>query len=91
MSSSVSFSAALAKERSKHDGSRYTLEASMAKLFASETAMWVTEKAVQIHGGMGVTDEMRVGHYFKRVTVIDSQFGNVDHHLKRYGDLTIAA
>jgi hypothetical protein len=39
---------------------------------------------VQTHGGMGVTDEMRVGHYFKRVTMIDSTFGNVDYHLKRY-------
>ena len=37
---------------------------------------------------MGVTDEMRVGHYFKRTTMLDSTFGNVDSHLKRYAALT---
>jgi hypothetical protein len=37
---------------------------------------------------MGVTDEMRVGHYFKRVTMLDATFGNVDHHLKRYTTLS---
>jgi hypothetical protein len=39
---------------------------------------------VQIHGGMGVTDEMRVGHYFKRTTMLDATFGNVDYHLRRF-------
>ena len=39
---------------------------------------------MQIHGGMGVTDEMRVGHYFKRVTMLDATFGNVDYHLRRF-------
>ncbi|MEM6413012.1 MAG: pimeloyl-CoA dehydrogenase small subunit, partial [Pseudomonadota bacterium] len=43
---------------------------------------------VQIHGGMGVTDELAVGHYFKRLTMIDTEFGNVDHHMKRYTALT---
>jgi len=39
---------------------------------------------VQLHGGMGMTDELNVGHYFKRLTMIDTQFGNVDYQLKRY-------
>jgi hypothetical protein len=39
---------------------------------------------------MGMTDELAVGHYFKRLTMIDSEFGNVDHHLKRYTDLSAA-
>ncbi|HVY85931.1 MAG TPA: pimeloyl-CoA dehydrogenase small subunit, partial [Caulobacterales bacterium] len=47
--------------------------------------------AIQIHGGMGVTDEMRVGHYFKRATMIDAQFGNAEHHLKRFMALSRAA
>jgi alkylation response protein AidB-like acyl-CoA dehydrogenase len=59
------WNAALAKERSKHGSGRYTLEASMAKLFASETAMWVTEKAVQIHGGMGYSKELPLERYFR--------------------------
>jgi hypothetical protein len=40
---------------------------------------------------MGVTDEMRVGHYFKRVTMIDATFGNVDTHLRRFAALTAKA
>jgi alkylation response protein AidB-like acyl-CoA dehydrogenase len=65
------YSAALAKERSKHDGGRYTLEASMAKLFASETAMWVTEKAVQVHGGMGYSKELPLERYFRDAKITE--------------------
>jgi alkylation response protein AidB-like acyl-CoA dehydrogenase len=65
------WSAALAKERSKTDGSRYTLEASMAKLFASETAMWVTEKALQIHGGMGYSKELPLERYFRDAKITE--------------------
>ena len=52
---------------------------------------FVGQNAVQIHGGMGVTDEMRVGHYFKRVTMIDATFGNVDYHLRRFAALNAEA
>jgi alkylation response protein AidB-like acyl-CoA dehydrogenase len=61
---------------------------SAAKVSIGRAARFVGQAAVQTHGGMGVTDEMRVGHYFKRVTMLDSTFGNVDHHLKRYVALT---
>jgi alkylation response protein AidB-like acyl-CoA dehydrogenase len=66
------YNACLAKERSKTTGERYTLEASMAKLFASETAMFVTDEAVQIHGGMGYSKEMPVERYYRdaRITRI---------------------
>ncbi len=57
---------------------------SAAKVSIGKAARFVGQAAVQIHGGMGVTDEMRVGHYFKRVTMIDATFGNVDYHLKRF-------
>src|SRR5262249_36543020 len=52
------YNACQAKMRSKVTGERYTLEASMAKLFASETAMFVTDEAVQIHAGMGYSKEL---------------------------------
>lgn len=57
---------------------------SAAKVSIGKLARFVGQAAVQTHGGMGVTDEMRVGHYFKRTTMLDATFGNVDHHLKRY-------
>ncbi len=65
------YSAALAKERSKNTGERYTLEASMAKLFASETAMWVTHQAVQIHGGMGYSKELPIERYFRDAKITE--------------------
>ena len=48
---------------------------------------FIGQQAVQLHGGMGVTDELNVGHYFKRLTTIGTIFGNSDHHLKRYTSL----
>jgi alkylation response protein AidB-like acyl-CoA dehydrogenase len=48
----------------------------------------VAQEAVQIHGGMGVTWELDISHYFKRITAIDLLFGNADFHLNRYLDLS---
>lgn len=64
---------------------------SAAKVSIGRAGRFVGQNAVQIHGGMGVTDEMRVGHYFKRVTMLDSTFGNVDYHLKRFTALSAKA
>lgn len=66
------YNAVLAKQRGKVTGERYTVEASMAKLFASETAMFVTDEALQIHGGMGYSKEMAVERYYRdaRITRI---------------------
>jgi len=47
----------------------------------------IGQEAIQLHGGMGMTDELNVGYYFKRLTCIDALFGNVDHHLKQYAEL----
>jgi len=41
---------------------------------------------VQLHGGMGVTDELDVSHYFKRLMAIELQFGSTDHHLEMYAN-----
>ena len=58
--------------------------ASAAKVQIGKAGRFVGQMAVQTHGGMGVTNEMKVAHLFKRLTMIDSQFGNVDHHLRRF-------
>ncbi|MEQ9519563.1 MAG: acyl-CoA dehydrogenase family protein [Parvibaculum sp.] len=60
--------------------------ASGAKVQIGKAGRYVGQQAVQLHGGMGMTDELNVGHYFKRLTMIDTQFGNVDHHLNRYSN-----
>ena len=65
------YNAALAKERSKTTGARYTLEASMAKLFASETAMFCAHQAVQIHGGMGYSKELPIERYFRDAKITE--------------------
>jgi alkylation response protein AidB-like acyl-CoA dehydrogenase len=66
------YNAVLAKERAKKNGGRFTTEASMAKLFASETAAFVTDEAVQIHGGMGYSKELPIERYYRdaRITRI---------------------
>lgn len=65
------YKAAIAKERSKNTGKRFTLEASMAKLFASETAMFVAHAAVQIHGGMGYSKELPIERYFRDAKITE--------------------
>jgi len=55
------------------------------KVQVGKSGRFVGQQAVQLHGGMGMTEELNIGHYFKRLTMIDTTFGNVDFHLKRYG------
>jgi alkylation response protein AidB-like acyl-CoA dehydrogenase len=66
------------------DASARAKAASGAKVQIGKSGRFVGQQAVQLHGGMGMTEELNVGHYFKRLTMIDTQFGNVDHHLKRF-------
>jgi alkylation response protein AidB-like acyl-CoA dehydrogenase len=65
------YNAGMAKERSKTTGERYTLESSIAKLFASETAMFCTHAAVQIHGGLGYSKELPVERYFRDAKITE--------------------
>ena len=67
----LTFSAALAKMHAAAQGGRYTTEASMAKLYASETAMFVTHEAVQIHGGMGYSKELPLERYFRDAKITE--------------------
>ncbi|MFN3858458.1 MAG: acyl-CoA dehydrogenase family protein [Caulobacter sp.] len=61
---------------------------SAAKVQIGKACKFVGQNAIQIHGGMGMTDELAVGHYFKRATMIEGLFGSVDHHLRRYETLS---
>jgi alkylation response protein AidB-like acyl-CoA dehydrogenase len=55
-----------------------------AKVTVAKAGRFVGQQAVQLHGGMGVTDELEVGDYFKRLTMFDPQLGDSDYHLARY-------
>ncbi|MEN8665590.1 MAG: acyl-CoA dehydrogenase family protein [Polycyclovorans sp.] len=59
---------------------------SAAKVLVSQSARFVGQQAVQLHGGIGVTDELAVSHYFKRLTMISLAFGDSDHHLAQFGE-----
>ena len=63
---------------------------SLAKAKVSRSAKFVGQNAVQTHGGIGITQELAIGHYFKRATMIESQFGTADYHLERFEQLTLA-
>lgn len=54
-----------------------------AKVYVARAARFVGQSAIQLHGGMGMTDELAVSHYFRRATTIESQFGSADHHAAR--------
>jgi pimeloyl-CoA dehydrogenase small subunit len=56
---------------------------SAAKVQIGRSGRFVGQQAVQLHGGIGMTNEYRGGHYFKRLTMIDATFGDADHHLRR--------
>ncbi len=66
-------------ERTKH--------VSSAKNKIARSARFVGQNAVQIHGGIGISNELAIGHYFKRATMIEGQFGDADFHLRRYESL----
>ncbi|MGY8681993.1 acyl-CoA dehydrogenase family protein [Bradyrhizobium sp. UFLA05-153] len=65
--------------------------ASGAKSKIGYAGRYVADQAVQLHGGMGMTDELNVGHYFKRISSINIQFGDPAYHLLRYTRLDTAA
>ena len=61
---------------------------SAAKATIGRAARFIGQNAVQLHGGMGRTEELAVGHYFKRLTATQYEFGSTDHHLNREAELT---
>jgi len=61
---------------------------SAAKATVGRAARFVGQQAVQLHGGMGMTEELAIGHYFKRLTALQYEFGSTDYHVSRYAELT---
>ena len=57
---------------------------SAAKVRVAEACRHVSQESIQLHGGMGMTEEMKVSHTFRRLTMITQQFGDIDHHLERF-------
>jgi alkylation response protein AidB-like acyl-CoA dehydrogenase len=60
---------------------------SAAKVQLAVGGKYVTQQSIQLHGGIGVTDEHDVGLYFKRMTVLNALFGDEEHHVARYARL----
>ncbi|AMM23613.1 acyl-CoA dehydrogenase family protein [Variovorax sp. PAMC 28711] len=60
---------------------------SAAKVKIADAARQISQESVQLHGGMGMTEELKVSHTFRRLTMIGQRFGDADHHLERYATL----
>jgi alkylation response protein AidB-like acyl-CoA dehydrogenase len=89
MSRSMAMEAALAIANA--DAQARAKAISAAKVLVGHACRFVGQNAVQLHGGIGVTHELNVSHYFKRLTMINATFGDVDWHLARYGETLLAA
>jgi pimeloyl-CoA dehydrogenase small subunit len=70
----------------EEDAAARSAAVAAAKVQIGRSARIVGQGAIQLHGGVGVTAEYKVGHYFKRTTVIETMFGDADHHLARVAD-----
>ncbi len=84
-SKSMMFMAAMRLDEGYGDAAQKAVSA--FKVQVGKSGKFVGQSAVQLHGGMGMTEELNIGHYFKRLTIIDTLFGNADFHLKRFGQL----
>jgi alkylation response protein AidB-like acyl-CoA dehydrogenase len=72
----------------KHSPIDRALSVSAAKATIDDCGRFIGQNAIQLHGGMGLTQDLAVGRYFKRLTVIANQFGTIDYHLDRYARLS---
>jgi alkylation response protein AidB-like acyl-CoA dehydrogenase len=57
---------------------------SAVKAYIGKGSRAVGQDSIQLHGGMGMTNEYKVGHYFKRLSIIEQLFGDVDYHMERF-------
>ncbi len=88
-SKSMAVLAALAAASPERGERRRAISA--AKVQIGKSGRFVGQQAIQLHGGIGMTDEYVAGHYFKRLTMIDQTFGDQDHHLDRFAEVSLPA
>jgi alkylation response protein AidB-like acyl-CoA dehydrogenase len=72
----------------EHDAAARSRTVSAAKARIADACRKVSQESVQLHGGMGMSDEVKVSHTFRRLTAIAQQFGDADHHLERFASLS---
>ena len=78
---SLLYYAAILRKEGREDAAQ---AASALKVKAGDAGRFVSQQAVQLHGGIGMTDELGISHYFKRLLLLNALFGDSEHHLKRY-------
>jgi pimeloyl-CoA dehydrogenase small subunit len=86
---SMSILAALSAELADVKERRRVISGAKAQI--GRSGRFIGQSAIQLHGGMGMTEEYQAGHYFKRLTMIDQTFGDADHHLDRFAGVTLPA
>jgi pimeloyl-CoA dehydrogenase small subunit len=69
-----------------NDAKERATSVAAAKVQIGRSARYVGQQSIQLHGGVGMTMEFKIGHYFKRLTMIESLFGDVDYHLRRVSE-----
>ena len=69
------------------DGNERKRSVSAAKIKIADNARHISQESVQLHGGMGMSEELKISHTFRRLTALASQFGDADHHLARFAAL----
>jgi alkylation response protein AidB-like acyl-CoA dehydrogenase len=77
-------SLACARVDSERDSAERKRVISAAKIKIADACRHVSQEAIQLHGGMGMSEELKVSHTFRRLTMIAQQFGDADHHLERF-------
>jgi len=82
---------ACSKADNEKDAAERRRAVSAAKIRVSDACRHVSQEAVQLHGGMGMSEELKVSHTFRRLTVIALQFGDADHHLGRFAAIPAKA
>ncbi len=78
---------AAAKADGGGDAAERSRAISGAKIKIADAARQISQESVQLHGGMGMTEELKISHTFRRLTMIGQRFGDADHHLERYAAL----